>query len=217
VREVWRTRAPLVRPHTAQVLRVPNRLARKTGARFRATRMHECPKAARAGGLPEANQGLAVTSSLALLDWLRHQIKTLAKAVTTALTPTPASEQRWTGDGIGTIWAQTIGLDTGARGRLPTGGHAAASGRWVKRTKSSHGKRTGQGHVNNGHPSLAWASREAAQCASRFNPPGPRVSPRQPATSPRMVARKAVAHTLARACSYRLRDLVAFEVHQAFG
>jgi transposase len=167
--------------------------------------------------LPEANQVLAVTSSLALLDCLSHQIKTLEKAVTTSLTPTPAYEQLLTGDGIGTILAQTIGLATGAMGRLPTVGHSASYGRWVKRTQISNGKRTGQGNVNNGHPSLEWASREAAQCASRFNPTVQRFSQRKHAKSPLMVARKAVAHKLARACSYLMRDLVPFDVHKAFG
>jgi len=32
-----------------------------------------------------------------------------------------------------------------------------------------------------------------------------------------MIARKAVAHKLARACYYIMRDLVPFDVHKAFG
>jgi transposase len=217
VREVLRKRAPLVRQHTANVLRVQNILARNTGSRFSAKRMHEFTKADLEGVLPEANQVLAVTSSLALLDCLSHQIKTLEKAVMTSLKHTPAYEQLLTGDGIGTILAQTIGLETGAIGRFPTVGNSASDCRCVKSTKISNGKRTGQGNVKNGHPYLEWASMEAAQCAIRFNPTVQRFSQRKHAKSHLMVARKAVAHKLARACSYIMRDLVPFDVHKAFG
>jgi len=217
VRDVVRKRAHLVRQHTANVLSVQNILARNTGSRFSAKRIHEFTQADREGLLPEANQVLAVTSSLALLDCLSHQIKTLEKAVTTSLKHTPASEKRLTVDGIGTIVAQTIGLETGAIGRFPTVGNSASYCRCVKSTKISNGKRKGQGNVKNGNPSLEWASREAAQCAIRFNPTVQRFSQRKHAKSHLMVARKAVAHKLSRACYDIMRDLVPLDVHKAFG
>jgi transposase len=217
VRDVLRKRAHLVRQHTANVLSVQNILARNTGSRFSAKRMHECTKADLAGWLPEANQVLAVTSSLALLDCLSQQITTLEKAVTKSLQHTPAYEQLLTVDGIGTILAQTIGLETGDIGRFPTVGTSASDCRWVKSTKISNGKRKGQGNVQNGNPSLEWASMEAAQFAIRFNPTGPRFYQRKHAKSHLMVARKAVAHTRSRACYDIMRDLVPFDVHKAFG
>ena len=58
---------------------------------------------------------------------------------------------------------------------------------------------------------------EAAQFAVRFRPTVQRFSQRKQAKSHLMVARKAVAHTLARTCSYRMRDLVPFDVHKACG
>ena len=91
-------------------------------------------------------------------------------------------------------------LETGHIGRFPTVGNDASYCRCVKSTTISHGKRKGQGNVKNGHPYLAWASMEAAQFAIRFSPRVQRFSQRQQAQSPLMVARKAVAPTLARAC-----------------
>jgi transposase len=217
VREVLRTRAHLVRQPTANGLSVHNILARHTGSRFRAKRIHECTKADLEGVLPEANQGLAVTRSLARLDGLSQQIKTLEKAVPQSLKHTPAYEQLLTVDGIGMILAQTIGLEPGDMGRLPTVGHSASSWGCVKRTKISNGTRKGQGNVKNGHPYLAWASREAAQFAIRFNPTVQRFYQRKHAKSHLRVARKAVAHKLSRACYDLMRDLVPFEVHQACG
>ncbi len=58
---------------------------------------------------------------------------------------------------------------------------------------------------------------EAAQCAMRFRPEVQRFSQRKAAKSHRMVARKSVAHTLARACFSVMRDLGPFNVHKACG
>jgi transposase len=132
---------------------------------------------------------------------------------------TPAYEQLRTVQGIGTILAQTIALETGAISRLPTVGHSASSCRCVDRTKISNGKRKGTGNVKNGHPYWAWASMEAAQFALRFQPAAQRFYQRKLAKSRNntVLARKAVAHKLARACYYIMRDLVSYEVTKAFG
>src|SRR5262249_19689347 len=102
--------------------------------------------------LPEPAPVLAVTSSLAVLHCLGQQIKTLEKAVSMRLQHTPADEQLLTVDGMGTIWAQTIVLETGDIGRFSTVGNYASYCRGVRSTKSSNGKRKGQGNVNNGNP-----------------------------------------------------------------
>jgi transposase len=217
VRDVLRKRAHLVRQHTAKVLSVPNILARHTGMRCSAKRMHEVTQADLEGVLPAAHQVRAVTSSLALLPCLRQQIKRLEKAVTTSLQHTPAYEPLLSVDGIGTILAQTIVLDTGHSGRVPPVGQYASYWRCVTSTKIRNGKRKGRGNSKNGHPYLEWASMAAAQFAIRFSPTVQRFYQRKQAQSHLLVARKAVAPKLSRACSYIMRDLVPFEVHKAFG
>jgi len=217
VRDVLRKRAHVVRQHTANVLRVQNIMARNTGVRFSVKQIHELTLEELERLLPEPDHVLAVISSLAVWHGLGQQIKALEKLVPTRLQHTPAYAQLQTVDGIGTILAQTIGLETGALGRFPTVGNSASYCRCVKSTKISNGKRKGQGHVKNGHPYLEWASMEAAQCAIRFNPTGQRFDQRKHAKSHLMVARKAVAHTLSRACYDIMRDLVPFDVHKACG
>jgi transposase len=98
-------------------------------------------------------------------------------------------------------------------------GHYASYGRCVESTKISHGKRTGQGNGKNGHPYLGWASMEAPQFALRFHPSAQRFSQRTLAKSHNNtpLARKTVAHKLARACSYIMRDLVPFDAMKALG
>ena len=217
VRDVLRKRAHWVRQHTANVLSGQNIMARHTGMRCSVKQIHELTLEELERLLPEPDHVLAVTSSLAVLHCLGPQIKALEKLVHKRLQHTPAYAQLQTVDGIGTILAQTIGVETGAIGRFPTVGNSASYGRCVKSTKISNGKRKGQGNVKNGNPYLEWASMEAAQCAIRFNPTGQRFYQRKHAKSHLLVARKAVAHKLSRACYDIMRDLVPFDVHQAFG
>lgn len=217
VRDLLRKRAHLVRQRTAQVLSVQNLMVRNTGVRFGVKRIDELTPSELEAMLPNAEQVLAITSSLAVLHCLSQQINILEKTVQKRLTHTPAYAQLQTVDGIGAILAQTIVLETGAMGRFPTVGHYASYCRCVGSTKISNGKRKGQGNVKNGNPYLEWAYMEGAQFAIRFSPVVQRFYQRKQAKSHLMIARKAVAHKLARACYYIMRDLVPFDVHKAFG
>jgi len=102
VRAVLRTRAPVVRQHTANILSVQNIMARQTGARCSSTRMHELTQQDLMPLLADEPPVLAVTSSLVGPDCLRHQITTLAQTVHQRLHHTPSYEQLLTVPGIGT-------------------------------------------------------------------------------------------------------------------
>ena len=219
VRDLLRKRAHLVRQHTANVLSVQNIMVRNTGARLSIKRIRELTQPELKGLLPEVDQILAVTSSLAVLDCLSHQIKTLEQTVQKRLKHTPAYMQLLTVDGIGAILAQTITLESGDMGRFPTVGHYASYCRCVNSTKLSNGKRKGQGNVKNGNPYLGWAYMEAAQFALRFNARAQRFYQRKLAKTNNntILARKAVAHKLSRACYDIMRDLVPFDAMKAFG
>ena len=219
VRDLLRKRAHFVRQHTANVLSVQNLMVRNTGARFSVKRIREFTATELKHLLPEAYQVLAITSSLAILACLSQQIKTLEQAVSKRLKHTPSYEQLLTVDGIGTILAQTIALETGQIGRFPTVGDYASYCRCVNSTKLSNGKRKGQGNVKNGNRYLGWAYMEAAQFAVRFHPQAQRFYQRKLAksTNNTVLARKSVAHKLSRACYYIMRDLVPVEATKAFG
>jgi transposase len=219
VRDLLRKRAHLVRQHTANVLSVQNIMIRHTGAHLSIKRIRELTQPELTGLLPEVDQVLAVTSSLAVLDCLSHQSKILEQTVQKRLKHTPAYMQLLTVDGIGAILAQTITLESGDMGRFPTVGNYASYCRCVDSTKLSNGKRKGQGNVKNGNPYLGWAYMEAAQFALRFNARAQRFYQRKLAKTNNntILARKAVAHKLSRACYYIMRDHVPFDAMKAFG
>ena len=84
VRDLLRKRAHFVRQHTANVLSVQNIMVRNTGSRCSVKRIRELTAKELKHLLPEAYQVLAITSSLAILDCLSQQIKTLEKAYSVA-------------------------------------------------------------------------------------------------------------------------------------
>ena len=196
---------------------MPTRRVRHTGGRFGATRLEALPPSERVRLRSQPAPVLAVTSRQAVVPGLGPQSKTLDKAVQQRRKPPPASAPRQTVAGSGTLWAQTIVLATGARGRFPPVGTSASYCRGVGSTTIRNGKRKGPGNVNNGPPYREWASREAAQCARRLRPTVQRFSQRQQAKSPLRIARKAGAHKRARAGYDMMRDLLPFEVHKACG
>ena len=96
-------------------------------------------------------------------------------------------------------------------------GNFASYCRCVGSQKISNGKRKGSGNTKNGNKYLSWAFVEAANFAIRFSPKIKSFYQRKKSKTKAIVALKAVAHKLCRACYYIMRDRVAFNVTKAFG
>ena len=80
----------------------------------------------------------------------------------------------------------------------------------------SNGKKKGQGNAKCGNPYLAWAFVEAAHFAVRYNPRIRGFYQRKAARTNKIVAIKAVAHKLARACFHMLKTGEVFSVERCF-
>jgi transposase len=118
--------------------------------------------------------------------------------------------------GIGPILALTIMLETGEIERFACVGNYASYCRCVGSQKISNGKRKGIGNTKNGNKYLAWAFVEAANFAIRFNSKIKGFYQKKKSKSNGIVAIKAVAHKLCRACYYIIKDQVAFDLTKAF-
>lgn len=82
--------------------------------------------------------------------------------------------------------------------------------------KISNGKKKGQGNTKNGNKYLAWAFVEAANFAIRYCSQIKSFYQRKKAKSHGVLALKAVAHKLCRACYYIMKDRVAFDLAKGF-
>lgn len=111
----------------------------------------------------------------------------------------------------------TILLETGPIERFPDVGHFSSYARCVPSDKISNGKSKGKGNTKNGNRYLAMAFIEAAHYATIWNPAIKSYYQRKCKKAPVMVAKKAVANKLTRACYHMLKEGAVFDVTRAFG
>jgi len=216
VRDLLRKRSQLVRQRTSNLLSIQNLLTRNTGSSLSGNQIKHLTVGEVEQLLPQAELALAVKSNLAVRQCLEEQIESLEEVVLAQLKLREGFAPLFTVSGIGQILGMTIMLETGEIGRFATVGDFASYCRCVGSQHLSNGKRKGQGNPKNGNKYLAWAFVEAANFAVRYNAQIKRFYQRKRTKTNSVGAIKAVAHKLARAYYYILRDQVPFEINKAF-
>lgn len=156
-------------------------------------------------------------ANLNVMRCLDEQIHTLEREI---LARTKAREDYLalqTVSGIGKVLALTIALETGDIGRFASAGKFASYARTVSSRHESNGKKKGEGNTKCGNKHLAWAFVEAAHFAVRYDEQIRRFYQKKCARTLPVVAIKAVAHKLARACYHVMKRDEPFDVARAFG
>ena len=216
VRDLLRNRGQMVRQRTMNLLSIQNLFSRNTGGSMSANRVKRLESKEIEELIPNADLALAIKANLTMLQCADGQIDILEKAVIGRVKLKPEFELLKTVPGIGLVLALTIMLETGDIARFATVGDYASYCRCVGSKKISNGKKKGQGNTKNGNKYLAWAYVEAANFAIRFNAKIKSFYQRKKSKTNGIVAIKAVAHKLCRACYYIIKDQVAFDVTKAF-
>ena len=216
IRDLARKRMQLVRSRTMHILAVENITARQQGARISSNQVKRLNAAAVSQmGLP-ADVELAVASNLAVIATLNEQIDRLEKRLQEKVKERTEYGLLTTVPGIGRVLATTILLETGPVDRFAAVGNFASYARCVDSVHTSNGKKKGEGNTKNGNKYLAWAFVEAANFARRYNIEAKRFYERKKAKTNNVVAIKALAHKLARACFHILKERQPFDVRRCF-
>ena len=215
LRDLLRKRMQLVQDRSCHIIRYKSQLQMHTGQTLRAdfikAKKYQPPI------IGDDNIQLALQSHITLIRALCAQIKVLEKSILAQVEPVPAFHDLKTTPGIGDILSQTILLETGDIGRFKGPGNFASYCRCVDSRRESNGKKKGENNRKNGNKYLAWAFIEAANFAIRHSGRANRFYHKKcKATNP-IVARKALAHKLARACYWVMRNRVAFNEDLVFG
>ena len=216
VRDLLRKRSQLVHHKTAHLLSIQNLYSRNTGASLSANRIKQLTSETVDARFTASDLALAIKANLSVMRSLETEITVLERVVKERIKLKPAYRYLLTVSGIGQILAFTIMLETGEIRRFPKVGNFVSYCRCVKSEKLSNGKRKGSGNTKNGNKYLSWAFVEAANFAIRYEPLVARFYQRKKAKRHRVVALKAVANKLARACYYVMRNEVPFDVARAF-
>jgi len=216
-RDLARKRMQLVRYRTAQILSIEGILMRQTGARMKGEAVKRLTAEQVDAFAFAPDVSLAVEANRAVSQTLSQQIETLEKRLKQRVILRPEYHLLKTVPGIGDVLATTIMLETGTINRFTQVGNFSSYCRCVDSLKESNGKRKGEGNTKNGNKYLAWAFVEAANFALRCCPQAKRFYDRKKSKTNRVLALKALAHKLARACYHMLRDQKPFDVHLCFG
>jgi transposase len=217
VRDLLRKRSQLVRHRTMNVLSIQNLLTRNTGSSMKANQVKGLDVQQIDELLPNKDLALAVKANLSVMLSADQQVQLLEQTVLQRVKLRPQFRFLKTTPGIGEILALTIMLETGDIGRFPSVGNYASYCRCVGSRKISNSKKKGQGNTKNGNKYLAWAYVEAAHFAIQYNSRIKSFYQKKQAKTKIVVALKAVAHKLCRACYYVMRDQVPFNINKAFG
>ncbi len=217
LRDLLRKRGRLVQQRTANLLSLQNLVHRNTGQRLGGQALRVVEFAELDPQHQDVNRTLAMESTRRVLECVDGEVKRLEQEILRQLKPDPLLRLLKTVAGVGDVLAPTIRLETGEIGRFPSVGNYVSYCRSVGSQHLSNGKPKGKGNKKNGNPYLAWAYVEAAHFAIRYHKPVRRFYERKRARTHQVVALKAVAHKLARASYYVMRDQVPFQIGLAFG
>jgi transposase len=217
VRDLLRKRSQLVRQRSSQILSIGNLMARNLGARASGNEVKGLkPEHIDAMELLE-EQKQALKANLAVMKCIDGQIDQLERSLLAKVKLREDYKALKTVSGVGVVLALTIALETGDIGRFAGPGNFASYARMVDSRRESNGKKKGEGNAKCGNKYLAWAFIEAAHFAVRYDVTIKRWYQKKCAGSLSVVAIKAVAHKLARACYHVMKDSTPFDAAKAFG
>jgi transposase len=217
LRDLLRKRLQLVQQKTSNLLSIQGLYDRHLNRRLSGGKIKQLSAEQLVDDFSDLNVRMAVNGNLSIQHCLAEQIHLIEKSLKQQLKLRDEFVNLTGIDGIGLTLGLTIMLETGEISRFQTVGKYASYCRCVNGARYSNGKKKGKTNTKNGNKYLAWAFVEAANFAIRYNDTIKRYYQRKLSKTNVIVARKTVAHKLARACFYVLRDQVEFDVHKAFG
>ncbi len=216
VRDLLRRRTFLVHKRTSFLLSMRGAFECRTGMRITSDDVKKWTPADVEQHIDDPLAALGITCLLEPMAVLSDQIKILEKEALKRAKVRNEFRRLQSVWGIGKILGLTIMYEVGDVGRFAKVGNFASYCRLVKSDRFSNGKRKGSGNSKNGNPYLSWAFSEAAHFAVRYYEPAKKFVQRKRAKTNSIVAIRALAHKLARASYYVMKDQVDFDPDKTF-
>jgi len=213
IRDLLRRRMQLVQTASKQLISLQSQIWRRTGEKISSPRLKRPDFVV---DLPGAAERLSAETTLKVYRAIQDELELLESVLLQVVKPRPDYQVLTSMTGVGVILGMTIALETGDIRRFPEVGNYASYCRCVKSEKLSNGKKKGEGNAKSGNKYLSWAFSEAAHFAVRYEPLARRFFERKQRKTNGIVAIRALAHKLARAAYYMLRDQVPFDAEKLF-
>lgn len=217
VRDLLRKRMHLVRLRTSLIVSLQNILSRNNGFKLKTADIKALCEDRVASNLA-GNEDLALAGMVSKesIDFLTRQIKKIETVIEDKVELKPPYAKLQSVFGIGKILALTIMLETGPITRFAKVGNYVSYCRKVSSKWLSNDKVKGKGNKKSGNKYLAWAYSEAAEHSRRSYAQARTYYNRKMQKTNFMAAHNALAHKLARAAYYVMRDNVNFIPEKIF-
>jgi transposase len=217
LRDLLRKRGHLVRLRTSLILSLQNILARNVGAKMKANHI-KALRTDHVTPLLACNDDLALAGRVSkdAIDSLTKQIKAIEAVVEKKIDIKRPYDLLLSLPGVGRVLALTIMMETGPIDRFADVGNYVSYCRKVPAARFSNDKKKGTSNRKNGNKYLSWAYGEAAELARRLDSEARAYYDRKRKRTNAPIAHSALAHKLARAAYYMMRDRVPFMPERAF-
>lgn len=217
MRDLLRKRGHLVKLRTSLIISLQNIVSRNNGIKLKVGDV-KALKTDRVAPLLANNEDLALAGKVSKesIDFLTRQIKAIEHVIEGKVKLREPYDRLLNVPGIGKILAITIMLETGPISRFDKVGNFVSYCRKVSSKWISNDKRKGKGNKKSGNKYLAWAFSEAAEFARRLHDESRAYYNRKMQKTNFMTAHNALAHKLARAAYYIMRDHVPFMSEKLF-
>jgi transposase len=217
IRDLLRKRSHLVNLRTSLIISLKNIISRNCGLTLKANDVRKM-REDKVSPLLAYNEDLALAGQVSKdsIDFLTKEIWKIETFIGNKVKLHEPYTNLVTLPGVGKILAFTIMLETGPIDRFQEVGNYASYCRKVCSKWTSNNKSKGSGNKKNGNKYLAWAFSEAAELARRFDQDARAYYNRKLQKTNFMVAHSALAHKLARAAYYIMRDNVPFMPEKLF-
>ena len=217
IRDLLRQRASFVHHRTAHLLSLQNQIVRETGHMLKGNTLKKLTPEEVYELLVDEHCAMGADAHLEVIETLNEQIHHLEQAVLVHANLQPRFRVLKSIGGVGQTLALTIMYEAGEIERFASVGNFVSYCRLVQSQRRSNDKKKGQGNRKNGNPYLSWAFSEAAAFALRFQPLARRFYDRKLSKTCHPVAIRALAHKLARASYFMLRDQTLYQPERLFG
>lgn len=217
IRDLLRKRGHLVKLRTSLILSLKNIISRNLGINLDVNDVKRL-KEDRVSPLLEENEDLLLAGKVSkdTIDYLTRKIREIEAVVEKRIDLKKPYTYLQTIPGVGKILALTIMLETGPVSRFDEAGNYASYCRKVSSKWTSNDKSKGKGNKKNGNKYLAWAFSEAAELSRRFDAKTRAYYTRKMQKTNKMVAHTALAHKLAKAAYYIMKQEVSFMPERLF-
>lgn len=217
VRDLARKRMQLVQFRTGLILSSRNIQERSLGVRMSTYELKTSEVESVAAMAINPNVAMALGTTQEVILTLGDQIRKIEAQLLSECEMVDQWKQLNTIWGIGKVLSTVIMLETGPIERFKSAGNYASYCRCVRAERFSNGRKKGENNRRNGNRYLGWAYIEAAQFMVVHYRVAKRWYDRKLARVHKpVIARKALAHKIARAAYYVVREGTEFRPELVF-